>query len=147
MRVVEKEALKLDKAKPHWFEHINQDRLSLMSDYNCVIGQVYGHWGEGRPKRDGIDEYSFTYCGIGLPKWKNPPAILAPILTLFFFISVILLFVPGMLLDLILLPLVKRAWKQEINKRLEQQRHEESLYVPFDWQYEQLKKERELALH
>lgn len=44
---VRKAALKLDKVHPDWWIKINVHVLNLGSASKCVLGQLYGSWGEG----------------------------------------------------------------------------------------------------
>jgi hypothetical protein len=37
----------LDEHQPGWRHRIDRDRLDMGSDYNCVVGQLYGHYPDG----------------------------------------------------------------------------------------------------
>lgn len=38
----------LDREEPGWVNHLNTDTLDISSLENCVLGQLYGSYGEGR---------------------------------------------------------------------------------------------------
>ncbi len=46
-RRAERGAALLDQQKPGWWKDINPDSLDLMSNYDCVLGQVYGYFTYG----------------------------------------------------------------------------------------------------
>lgn len=46
--LIEKGVKKLDKKIPGWDERIDIDLLDLGSDYDCVLGQLYGSYYSGR---------------------------------------------------------------------------------------------------
>ncbi len=43
---VERGAAFLDEHEPRWWKRIDEERLRLRSDCNCVLGQLYGSYGD-----------------------------------------------------------------------------------------------------
>jgi hypothetical protein len=37
----------LDELRPGWYQDIDLEKLDLISSWHCVLGQLYGHFGEG----------------------------------------------------------------------------------------------------
>ncbi|QFG25422.1 hypothetical protein [Actinomadura sp. WMMB 499] len=54
----------LDKARPGWEKEVNLYRLDMMRTDDCVIGQLFGDWGNGLLKLglngDGSAEHGFN---------------------------------------------------------------------------------------
>lgn len=50
---VARAARKLDHHYPGWENRINLDTLDLHSTYNCVLGQIYGHYLNDRARKAG----------------------------------------------------------------------------------------------
>ena len=54
----------LNAVKPNWKKKIDLDRLDLSSDRTCVIGEVYGDYGDGMEKL-GIGALSDSAIALG----------------------------------------------------------------------------------
>lgn len=46
-QAVEKGAEVLDQIKPGWREMVNKDTLNISDTYDCILGQVFGHFEYG----------------------------------------------------------------------------------------------------
>lgn len=44
---VREAAKRLDEIEPNWFNIINFDTLDMNDCFNCVLGQVFGHYDKG----------------------------------------------------------------------------------------------------
>lgn len=71
---VQKGAALLDEKKPGWKQAINLSTLNLNRPERCVLGQVYGHYYNGREEL-GLDIFGAESYGFDIPIKDIVPGI------------------------------------------------------------------------
>lgn len=114
---VKKEAKNLDKHVPGWHDRIDLDKLNMFSPEDCVIGQLYGYFGDNRPYHDGINERKVAYGSIPLGVPKNPVL----------YYPLIIFMIPAIAPQLLL---IKQLWVKEIKQRRADDQQRKQTAVP-----------------
>ena len=55
----------LDRKQPDWFTRIDTQRLDINECYDCILGQLFGSYTEGRKQLDLLDRYDASTGFIG----------------------------------------------------------------------------------
>lgn len=75
LTAVSEGAVLLDKFNEGWWANINLDTLDMQSPTNCILGQLYGNYGDGRDALEipvgcgdlyGFDSYQSYWEDLGL---------------------------------------------------------------------------------
>lgn len=66
-RRVERSAALLDGVKPDWRAHINTATLDLEDAHRCILGQLWGNYGEGKFRLGitTIDASRYAFISLG----------------------------------------------------------------------------------
>lgn len=73
MNLIEELGQLLDKDMPGWFNKINLDKLNMHEPKNCILGQVYGDYFDGKMKllKNDAQYINITCSNTHLKQWKT----------------------------------------------------------------------------